>query len=105
MSVTISPTGGRLPSVISAIGVALLAGGVVTAVIIRIATTVSVASAAMPVLPERAYTAYTVGPAVPFSDPYAFGNTLVLIAFGAAALGLLVLVAGVALHATRRPSH
>ncbi len=105
MAATISSTRSRIPAVLSVIGVVLLAGGVAVAVIIRVVTIARVTSGPMPVLPEQAYTGYTVAPAVPLTDPYALGNALVFVAFGVAAIGLLALVLGVALHATARRSH
>ena len=105
MSVTISPTRSRVLSVVSVIGVVLLAGGVAAAVIIRVVTMASVASGPMQVLPVKAYSGYTFGPASTLTNPYASSDTLTLVAFGVAAIGLLVLVLGVALRATRRRAH
>jgi hypothetical protein len=87
------------------IGIVLLAAGVVAAIIIRVMTMASAASGPMQTLPEKAYTGFSVGPAAPLANPYALSDTLVIVAFGVAAVGLLVLVLGVALRATRRRSH
>ena len=105
MSGTISATRRRIPSVVSVIGIVLLGAGVVAAVAIRIVTMVSAASGPMQVLQVQAYTGYAVAPAGPLTNPYALSDTLTLVSFGVAAVGLLVLVLGVALHATRRRSH
>jgi hypothetical protein len=102
MSATISPTRRRLPSVVSVIGVVLLAGGVAAAIIIRLVTMANLASGPMQVLPVKAYASYAIGPASPLTNPYALSDTMVFFAFGVAAVGLLALVLGVALRATRR---
>ncbi len=105
MSSTIPPVRDRASSVVSVIGVALLAAGVVAAIIIRIVTMVSAASGPMQVLGQAAYTGYALAPAKPYVNPYALADALVLVAFGVAAFGLVALVLGVALHATKRRSH
>ena len=105
MSGTMSAYRTRTPVVVSVIGIVLLAVGVVAAIVIRVVTTASVASGPMQTLQVQTYTGYAIGPATPLTNPYALSNTLVLVAFGVAAIGLLALVLGVALHATRRRSH
>ena len=105
MSGTISATRRRIPTIVSAIGIVLLAAGVASAVIIRLVTVANAASGPMQVLPVRAYTGYAFGPASPLTSPSGLSATLTFIAFGVAAIGLLTLVLGVALHATRRHPH
>jgi hypothetical protein len=98
MSGTISAARSRTSAVVSAIGIVLLTAGVVAAIIV---TMVSAASGPMPVLAVHAYTSY-VWPASSITNPYGVSDTMVLVAFGVAAVGLVALVLGVALHATRR---
>jgi len=102
MSGTMASTGGRVPGVVTVIGIVLLAAGALAAIVVRIVAMVGASSGPMPVLHLKDYTGYQFGPASPLTNPYALSDTMVLVALGVAVVGLLTLVLGVALRATRR---